>query len=70
MIDANTIAANGITISSAGDPVVALCRRLIADGWDGSLPLRVWRGTGPARFVYRIDQPDNHVRFQKRKKNR
>src|SRR5215471_4928981 len=35
--------ALGITVSATA-PVLALCRRLIADGYDPSLPLEVWRG--------------------------
>ena len=43
LIGSNRCAALGITMSGRA-PVLALCRQLIADGYDPGLPLEVWRG--------------------------
>ena len=43
LIGSDECTAAGLTISG-GAPVLALCRQLIADGYDPGLPLEVWRG--------------------------
>jgi hypothetical protein len=43
LIGGNSCSAFGITISSPS-PVLALCRKLVADGYDPSLPLEAYRG--------------------------
>jgi hypothetical protein len=40
----DSCSALGITVS-AGAPVLALCRKLIKDGYDPSMPLEAWRGS-------------------------
>jgi hypothetical protein len=65
MIDDNTIAAGGVRLVAV-DPVQSLCRRLIADGYDPSASLQVWRGTEPWRLVFAIGQPDSHVKLKAR----
>jgi hypothetical protein len=40
MIDANTVAANGITVSGV-DPVRLLANRLVRDGWDVETPMTI-----------------------------
>jgi hypothetical protein len=49
----------GVTIS-AGDPVTALCRRLVRDGYDPGLALQVWKGAKPWRVVRQIGNPNEH----------
>jgi hypothetical protein len=43
LIGSDDCTAAGLTISGRA-PVLALCRQLIADGYDPGLPLEVWRG--------------------------
>jgi hypothetical protein len=43
LIGSHRCAALGITVSATA-PVLALCRQLIADGYDPGLPLEIWRG--------------------------
>jgi hypothetical protein len=43
LIGSDECRAAGLTISVRA-PVLALCRQLIADGYDPGLPLEVWRG--------------------------
>jgi hypothetical protein len=43
LIGGNTCAALGITVS-AGAPVLALCRKLVKDGYDPATPLEAYRG--------------------------
>jgi hypothetical protein len=43
LIGATSCAALGVTISSSS-PVLALCRKLVADGYDPATPLEVYRG--------------------------
>jgi hypothetical protein len=43
LIAGNTCAALGITISSSS-PVLALCRKLVKDGYDPATPLEAYRG--------------------------
>ena len=57
MIDANTVAANGITVSGV-DPVRLLANRLVRDGWDAETPMTIWRGQKPWRYVAAIGRPD------------
>lgn len=68
MIDANTISAGGITIS-AGDPIQALCRKLVKDGYDPSLSLKVWRGERPIRLIHAISNPDIHINLHRKQES-
>jgi hypothetical protein len=63
LINSSTAAALGVTIS-AGDPVRALCNRLVADGWDPQSPMKVWRGSKPIRFIHAISKPDIHINLK------
>jgi hypothetical protein len=60
MIDANTIAAGGVRLVAV-DPIQSLCRRLIADGHDPSLAMKVWKGRQPIRLIHAIGNPDIHT---------
>jgi hypothetical protein len=64
MISDTTCAAMGITIS-AGDPVRALCRRLVNDGFDSSRAMKVWRGQRPIRLIHAIGNPDIHTNLKR-----
>ena len=66
MIGANTCAALGITVT-AGDPVQALCKRFVRDGWDPQASMTIWKGERPWRFVRSIGRPDQ-IKFQHRSK--
>jgi hypothetical protein len=68
MIDANTIAANGVTVVSAADPIAALAKRLVRDGWDADLPMVIWKADKPWRRLERIGEP-YQVRLQRGKKS-
>jgi hypothetical protein len=62
MISDRTAAANGITVS-APDPIVALAKRLVADGWDPDLPMVVWKKDRSVIRIERIGHP-NRVKFK------
>jgi hypothetical protein len=62
LISDTTAAAMGIIIS-AGDPVTALCKRLVHDGWDENLPMVVWKKDRPVSRVERIGHP-NQMKFK------
>jgi hypothetical protein len=68
MIDANIIAAGGVRLVAV-DPVQSLCRRLIADGYDPSLAMKVWRGSNPIRLIHAIADPNNHTDLKTRGSN-
>ena len=57
MIDANTCAAMGVTVTGL-DPVRGLCKRLVNDGWDPDAPMKVWKGDKPWRWVTAIGHPE------------
>jgi hypothetical protein len=65
MIDTNTIAAGGVTLTAL-DPIKSMCRRLIADGYDPALSLQIWKGAKPWRLVFAIGAPDSHVKLKSR----
>jgi hypothetical protein len=47
--------AEGITVTSAS-PILALCRALLAAGFDPNRPLHVYRGTTLALYVLSLGQ--------------
>jgi hypothetical protein len=67
LINDVTAAAMGVMVS-AGDPVAALAKRLVRDGWDADLPMIIWKADKPWRRVERIGEPYQE-RLQKGKKS-
>jgi hypothetical protein len=65
MIDASTIASGGVRLVAL-DPINSLCRRLVADGHDPSLAMKVWRGSKPIRLIHAISNPDIHTDLNQR----
>ena len=65
LIDANTIAANGIVLTSV-DPLGSMCRALVKRGYDPSLSLKVWREDRPITFIPRISAPDIHTDLRRK----
>jgi hypothetical protein len=63
MVDANTIVAGAVRLVAV-DPVQSLCRRLIADGYDPSLAMKVWKGGRPIRLIHAIGNPDIHTNLK------
>jgi hypothetical protein len=59
----------GVTVVSAGDSVRALCKRLIADGYDPSAALQVWDGAKPRWLINRIDHPDDRVPLRRKQES-
>ena len=64
LISDTTAAAMGVVIS-ASDPVTALAKRLVRDGYDPELPMVIWRKDKPWRRVERIGCP-NQIKIQNR----
>jgi hypothetical protein len=67
LINDVTAAAMGVTIS-AGDPVTALAKKLVRDGWDADLPMVIWKNDRPISRVERIGHP-NQVKLKGGGKN-
>ena len=65
MIDVNTISAGGVTLTAL-DPVRAMCKRLVRDGYDPALSLQIWKGAAPWLLVFAIGAPDHHVKLKAR----
>jgi hypothetical protein len=63
LLNANTIAAGGVTLTAL-DPVKAMCKRLVRDGYDPALSLQIWKGAAPWRLVFAIGAPDSHVKLK------
>jgi hypothetical protein len=64
----NSCSAFGVIIS-ASDPIRALCKRLVRDGYDPSLPLKVWKGERPFRLIRAISNPDDHINLKRGGRN-
>jgi hypothetical protein len=63
MIDVNTISAGGVTLTAL-DPVRAMCKRLVRDGYDPALSLQIWKGAEPWRLIFAIGEPNSHVKLK------
>jgi hypothetical protein len=63
MIDATTISHGGVTLTAL-DPIKAMCRRLVRDGYDPALSLQIWKGAAPSLLVFAIGAPDAHVKLK------
>src|SRR5215472_13934018 len=57
LISDTTAAALGVTIS-ASDPITALAKRLVRDGYDPELPMVIWKADKPWCRLERIGHPN------------
>jgi hypothetical protein len=57
MVGESSCSAFGVTVTGL-DPVRALCKRLVNDGYDPAAPMKVWRGERPWRWVTAIGNPE------------
>jgi hypothetical protein len=70
MLDANTIAHGNVRVVAL-NPIKSMCQRLVvADGYNPSASLQIWKGTAPWRLVFSIGQPDHHVRLKAKRSER
>jgi hypothetical protein len=63
MIGSNSCSAFGVIIS-ASDPIRALCRKLVQQGWDPQASMKVWKGERPFRLIHAISNPDHHTNLK------
>jgi hypothetical protein len=57
IVGSNSCSAFGVIIS-APDPIAALAKKLVRDGWDADSPMVIWKADKPWRRVEHIGHPN------------